>query len=81
VVLGEWSYSCFLGAEAVLAPVVWPINRRGEGKNKDTHFNTTSSKNESFPSKKRPLLGRLESRRVREGFLSLWMLRYSFRIM
>jgi hypothetical protein len=43
VVLGDWSYSGFPGAQAV--------NRRGGGKNKDTHFNTTSSKDESFPSK------------------------------
>jgi hypothetical protein len=76
----DWSYSGFPGAQAVLTPVAWPINRSGGGKNKGTHFNTTSSKNESFPSKKRPLLGRLESRRVREGFVSLWMLRSSFRI-
>jgi hypothetical protein len=30
-----------------------------------THY-TTSPKDECFPSKERPLLGRLESRRVRE---------------
>jgi hypothetical protein len=41
---------------------------------------TTPSKDESFPSKERPLLGRLESRRVREGFVYLWMLCSSFRI-
>jgi hypothetical protein len=35
---------------------------------------TTPSKDESFPSKGRPLLSRLESRRVREGFVYLWML-------
>jgi hypothetical protein len=42
-----------------------------------THF-TTSPKDESFPSKERPLLGRLESRRVgereRERVVSVWML-------
>jgi hypothetical protein len=65
VVVGDWSYSGFPGAQAVLTLVVWPINRRGGGKNKDTHLNTTSSKDERFPSKERPLLGRLESRRVR----------------
>jgi hypothetical protein len=41
---------------------------------------TISPKDESFTSKERPLLGRLENRRVREGFISLWMLRSSFRI-
>jgi hypothetical protein len=30
----------------------------------------TSPKDESFPSKERPLLGRLESRRVRESCIS-----------
>jgi hypothetical protein len=35
-----------------------------------------SPKDESFPSKERPLLGRLENRRVRERerVVSLWML-------
>jgi hypothetical protein len=80
VVLGDRSYNGFLGAQAVLASVAWPINSRGGGKNKDTHFNTTPSKYESFPSKEMLLLGRLESRRVREGFVSLWMLHSSFRI-
>jgi hypothetical protein len=37
-------------------------------------------KDESFPSKERPLLGRLESRRVREGLVPLWRLCSSFRI-
>jgi hypothetical protein len=41
---------------------------------------TISLKYESFPPKERPLLGRLESRRVREGFVPPWMLRSSFRI-
>jgi hypothetical protein len=80
VVLGDWSYSGFPGAQAILASVASPINRRGRGKNKDTQLNTTSSMDESFPSKERPLLCKLESRRVREGFVSLWMLHSSFRI-
>jgi hypothetical protein len=41
---------------------------------------TISPKDESFPLKKRPLLGRLENRRVRESFVSLWMLRSSIRV-
>jgi hypothetical protein len=57
VVLGDRSYNGFLGAQAVLASVAWPINSRGGGKNKDTHFNTTPSKYESFPSKEMLLLG------------------------
>jgi hypothetical protein len=36
MVLGDWSYSEFPGAQDVLSPVAWPINRRGGGKNKDT---------------------------------------------
>jgi hypothetical protein len=32
---------------------------------------TTSPKNESFPSKEKPLLGRLESRRMRESCISM----------
>jgi hypothetical protein len=35
---------------------------------------TISPKDESFSSKERPLLGILENKRVREGFISLWML-------
>jgi hypothetical protein len=28
VVLGDWSYSGFPGAQVVVSPVAWPINRR-----------------------------------------------------
>jgi hypothetical protein len=80
VVLSDWSYSGFPSAQAILAPIASSIYRRGGVKNKDTQLNTTSSKDESFPSKERPLLGRLESRKVREGFVSMWMLCSSFRI-
>jgi hypothetical protein len=55
----------------LFSPVAWPINRRGGGKNKDTHLNTTSSKDERFPSKERPHLVILESRRVREICISV----------
>jgi hypothetical protein len=56
VVLGDWSYSGFQGAQTVLSLVAWPITIRGGGKNKDTRFNTIPSKDESLPSKERPLL-------------------------
>jgi hypothetical protein len=39
VVLGDWSYSGFPGAQAVPSPVAWPINRR-EGVRLRTHTST-----------------------------------------
>jgi hypothetical protein len=55
------------GAQGILGSSSWAINMRGGGKKWDT----TSPNDENFPSKERPLLGRLESRRVREGCISM----------
>jgi hypothetical protein len=45
-----------------------------EGRENETHFSILP-KDESFPSKERPLLGRLESReRERERVVFVWML-------
>jgi hypothetical protein len=47
--------------QVLLPPLAYKYE--GRGKNRDTALH---SKDESFPSKERPLLGRLESRRLRE---------------
>jgi hypothetical protein len=62
--------------EALGAPTtsLRPINRWGGGGLIVRH--NISPKDESFPSKERPLLVKLENRRVRERerVVSLWML-------
>jgi hypothetical protein len=60
----HWSFG---GAQGSLGSSYWPIRGGVEDR---THF-TTSPKDESFPSKESPLLGRLESRRVRESYISM----------